>query len=313
MSAKRPIPINEKAPFQKWAESDFAYKTTVEHPMHWQARLFYRGLLQIAFRCATRPNLPDDDEQLKSLLGGIPDDIWKAHRAAVRAWFKPDKVNGVKVLTHHRLQEDWQELQDFREEQRTKANKSWESRRKKAIARPEPSHGNATAMPRQCQYENEIETEGEIETDIKNEHERDFQPTNPTDGRAAGRDVSSNSNAKPSAKENFLERMQDSWATWRARFIEEEGLGEDDDIEDFPPIVFPKNGQEKMFGAFREHDLTLLENKTVTLLLSAWGKWLVDRYERPFHEYSIEKIKAPLSIFADDFPHYLAAQAAAND
>ena len=187
MSKQKPIDMNARPAFQKWVEPDFVMKTTLARPMHWLARLIYRGLLQQAFHCSTRPNLPDDDAQLCAMLGGVPAKVWKEHRAAVRQWFTPQTIDGVKVLTHTRLQSDWQNLLGYRKEQREKANRSWDVRRKRAKAEAASSNGNATAQPRvssgnataepvQCQSESESEVEKESE--LENESHSILHPAN---------------------------------------------------------------------------------------------------------------------------------------
>jgi hypothetical protein len=81
---------NTKALFQKWAERDFRADTT---HLHWQARLFYRSLLQAAFFVSTRPDLPDDNDELRRILGGVPDDVWVEHQDEVRKMFQREEVS----------------------------------------------------------------------------------------------------------------------------------------------------------------------------------------------------------------------------
>jgi uncharacterized protein YdaU (DUF1376 family) len=102
-----------KAPiFQKWDDKAFAYDTM---NLHWQARLFYRALLQVSWHLTTRPDLPDDDAQLQHILNA-PSDIWDAHKAAVRGMFTRDAETGV--LWQKRLRADWAVLVAYREKQR---------------------------------------------------------------------------------------------------------------------------------------------------------------------------------------------------
>jgi uncharacterized protein YdaU (DUF1376 family) len=173
---KKLIEMDARPLFQKWSESDFLMKTTVEKPMHWLARLFYRGLLQRAFICETRPNLPDNDADLRILLGGVPEDEWAEHQAAIRAWFTPKTINGVKVLIHKRLQEDWQLLLDYREEQRVKGQKSGEARRRNRTAvEPGLNHGSSPVEPEANQEEIELEIEPEFETESETESQAKVQ------------------------------------------------------------------------------------------------------------------------------------------
>jgi uncharacterized protein YdaU (DUF1376 family) len=171
---KKLIEMDARPLFQKWSESDFLMKTTVEKPMHWLARMFYARLLQRAFVCETRPNLPDNDAELRNLLGGIPEVDWAEHRAAVRAWFTRKTINGVKVLVQKRLQEDWQLLLDYREEQRIKGHKSGEARRQKRTAvEPELNHGSLPVEPELNQEEVELEIETESETESQEVEEKE--------------------------------------------------------------------------------------------------------------------------------------------
>jgi uncharacterized protein YdaU (DUF1376 family) len=103
-------------------ERDFIADTSF---MHWQARLFYRALLQQAFLCSTRPDLPDDEDQLRCILGGIPEAAWTKHRDQVLGMFQREEVKGVKVLFQKRLRRDWKMLGDYRREQSDKAKTRW--------------------------------------------------------------------------------------------------------------------------------------------------------------------------------------------
>jgi uncharacterized protein YdaU (DUF1376 family) len=150
----RNLPINNsgKAPLhQKWVEKEFVFDTM---HMHWQARLYYRALLQSAWHLSTRPDLPDDDAQLRSILGGVPEEQWNEHREVVRAMFTAETVNGIKVLSQKRLRRDWQTIEEYRERQSALANRRWnKSNKKQAHAKamptrmPRQSQANAEAMP----------------------------------------------------------------------------------------------------------------------------------------------------------------------
>jgi uncharacterized protein YdaU (DUF1376 family) len=119
---------NAAALFQKWMERDFIADTSF---MHWQARLFYRALLQHAFLGTTRPDLPDDEDQLRCILGGVPESIWAKHRDQVTGMFQREEINGTKFLFHKRLRRDWKILGAFRKDQRDKANKRWKREQEK--------------------------------------------------------------------------------------------------------------------------------------------------------------------------------------
>ncbi|HXN20411.1 MAG TPA: hypothetical protein VN875_18890 [Candidatus Binatus sp.] len=137
---------NTKALFQKWAERDFRADTT---HMHWQARSFYRSLLQAAFFVSTRPDLPDDDDELCRILGGVPDDVWAEHNSEVRKMFQHGDVNGIKVLWQSRLRKDWTAIESYREEQRAKATKGWQKRQKGQLKDSAAMPQHATALHEQ--------------------------------------------------------------------------------------------------------------------------------------------------------------------
>jgi uncharacterized protein YdaU (DUF1376 family) len=138
---------NAKALFQKWDEP--AFRSDTVH-LHWMASQFYRCLLQFALISTTRPDLPADEDQLRRILGGVPEDIWAQHRDEVLSMFLRDEVNGVKVLYQKRLRKDWAVIETYRKEQRDKANKRWEKSQKQETQNSPPTSKDATAMPGQC-------------------------------------------------------------------------------------------------------------------------------------------------------------------
>ena len=106
-----------KAPiYQKWDEKAFQFDT--QH-MHWMARNFYRVLLQNAFHLHTRPDLPDDDEQLCRIACGGDKKVWAKHGPAVRAMFTRDPDR--KILWQKRLRQDWHILAAYRQKQKEHA------------------------------------------------------------------------------------------------------------------------------------------------------------------------------------------------
>jgi hypothetical protein len=318
MNKKKSIDPNARPVFQKWSEQDFLMKTTIDHPMHWLARLFYRALLQQAFRCDTRPNLPDDDAMLRNLLGGIPEDAWETHRTEVRWWFTPAVINGVKVLTHSRLQTDWQLLVEFREEQRVKGQKSGAARRKKQTD-SEPQFNSGSTAVNQIEVESEKELKPELESELEANEEN--QPTNQSsDGGAAG-SFNLNSNSFPpsavgqektqgdlnarlrtyikNSEDELWDQMHVVWNKWRASYLEWNDLDEEkEDVEDLPPRTIPKNGRDEMFKNLRAKGLSK------DVFLSAWYQWIRDRYERDFDDSSM-RIKQPAKLFADEFMNYV--------
>ena len=151
-----------KAPiYQKWDEKSFLFDT--QH-LHWMARSLYRTLLQNAFHLPTRPDLPDDDEQLRQIACGGDVEVWAKHGPAVRAMFKPDPDR--KVLWQKRLRKDWQDLEIYRQNQKERADKRWQKERadhqgeaqqseaQQSTAqqsKEEKSRAEQAALPTQCQ------------------------------------------------------------------------------------------------------------------------------------------------------------------
>ncbi len=116
-----------KAPlYQQWSDKEFMYDT---RHMNWLAREMYRCLLQSAWHLSTRPDLPDDDNQLQNIIG-CPKDVWDEHRDAVRAMLIGETVNGVNVLWQKRLRADWQTIEDYRTTQSDLANRRWNKNKK---------------------------------------------------------------------------------------------------------------------------------------------------------------------------------------
>jgi uncharacterized protein YdaU (DUF1376 family) len=127
--------FNGKKPvYHQWDEPSFMMDT-----MHlpWLERLLYRALLQGAFHCSTRPDIPDDDLQLQRMLC-IPESVWTEHKADVRAMFQAETVNDKKVLFQNRLRKDWTTLEDMRRK-RSEAGK-W--------SRTEDKSGIGTTTPK---------------------------------------------------------------------------------------------------------------------------------------------------------------------
>jgi hypothetical protein len=182
---KQPVRPGSAPPFQKWAERDFLADTMM---MHWQARMFYRSLLQSGFSTAsTRPNLPSNPDQLRRLLGGVPADVWAEHSQEVLAMFtlSPDGL----LLTHRRLQEDFGKLQDYRHAQSIGKTEYWDGVRAKRIAsespasaepqasqklattEPQASQKLATTEPQASSYQEDVDSDVDLDSDSENEKE----------------------------------------------------------------------------------------------------------------------------------------------
>lgn len=99
---------NYKPKYMCWWEEDFWTDRSVVM-MPWQARHFYRALLQAALFCATRPYLPIDDTQL-AILADAPIEDWQKFKSAVLHKFTKVTIEGVELWSHHRLMQDWTKL-----------------------------------------------------------------------------------------------------------------------------------------------------------------------------------------------------------
>jgi uncharacterized protein YdaU (DUF1376 family) len=71
-------------------------------------RHLYRALLLAALWCPTRPDLPNDDNELYLLADA--DDVadWQKNKAPILTKFHEDEVDGVKVLYNSRLRREWE-------------------------------------------------------------------------------------------------------------------------------------------------------------------------------------------------------------
>jgi hypothetical protein len=70
-------------------------------------RHLYRALLLAALWCPTRPDLPNDDNELYLLADA--DDVadWQKNKAPILTKLHEDEVDGVKVLYNNRLRKEW--------------------------------------------------------------------------------------------------------------------------------------------------------------------------------------------------------------
>lgn len=172
---KQPIRPDSPPPFHKWCERDFRADT--DH-MSWLGKALYARLLQSAFAVAsTRPNLPADTDQLRRLLSGVPKDTWAAHEEEILTMFTKATVNGIEVLVHKRLQEDFEALADYRFSQSQNKKDYWTKIRtdrkketeKLATTKLQPSLEPANTEPVATHYQYEVDVE--VDSDSKNEKE----------------------------------------------------------------------------------------------------------------------------------------------
>jgi hypothetical protein len=79
-------------------------------------RWIYRTLLQTSFFCATRPYLPNNNNQLWVLAGCVDKQQWMENKRPVMAMFTRETVDGHRLLFRKRVLEDWQRLLNKRKE-----------------------------------------------------------------------------------------------------------------------------------------------------------------------------------------------------
>lgn len=121
-----PKPITPK--FIPWSELDFWNDPVVVQAMNWMQRHLYRALLLKAHVCATRPYLPDDDNQLWLLADAGSLKNWMDNKEPILQKFTRDVIEGVPVLCHKRVLEDWANTASFYESKREAGRKSAEAR-----------------------------------------------------------------------------------------------------------------------------------------------------------------------------------------
>jgi uncharacterized protein YdaU (DUF1376 family) len=104
---------DSKGKYQPWYHESFMSDPRVRRMSSLAAKT-YMLLLHEAFVCSTRPNLPDDEDELK-LLGWCSDKEWLVVRDPVLGMFAKEEIDGQKLLTNKRLTKDWEHLQEIRE------------------------------------------------------------------------------------------------------------------------------------------------------------------------------------------------------
>lgn len=117
-----------KGAYQPWRHEAFLADRKVRKMTHTELKT-YMLLLHEAFVCETRPNLPDDDDELEEMALCNSREEWLSVRDAILGMFEKATVGGKSVLTRKRLTEDWNKLQEIREA-RSEAGKASAAKRK---------------------------------------------------------------------------------------------------------------------------------------------------------------------------------------
>lgn len=94
--------------YLRWDEPAFWADRVVASRMTTHQRHLYRALLLAALWCDTRPDLPNNDNDLWLLADA--DDIkdWNLNKGHILSKFHEDEVDGVKVLYNNRLRREWE-------------------------------------------------------------------------------------------------------------------------------------------------------------------------------------------------------------
>lgn len=94
--------------YLRWDEPAFWADRVVASRMTTHQRHLYRALLLAALWCPTRPDLPNDDNELYLLADA--DDVadWQKNKAPILTKFHEGEVDGVKVLYNNRLRREWE-------------------------------------------------------------------------------------------------------------------------------------------------------------------------------------------------------------
>jgi uncharacterized protein YdaU (DUF1376 family) len=84
-------------------------------------RWMYMSLLHQCFYYTTRPYLPDDDRMLWRLAGCDDPQQWIENKDEVLSMFYKTEIDGVKLLAHKRVIEDYERVMNKRQEMHDRA------------------------------------------------------------------------------------------------------------------------------------------------------------------------------------------------
>lgn len=98
-----------KGNYQPWNQEGFNADIYVRKMTSTQ-RWIYKTLLQEAFVCSTRPKLPDNDEELWMLGDCETLEQWLENKSVIITRFSRVQIDGVPLLSHNRLENDWSNL-----------------------------------------------------------------------------------------------------------------------------------------------------------------------------------------------------------
>lgn len=101
--------------FQQWYECELQ-RDLVFQGMTWLQKLLYRCLCQRMFVCETQPYAPDDDNLLWVLAGAENKQMWLDNKDAILVKFERAEIEGKPLWKHKRVEKDWQDVQERREQ-----------------------------------------------------------------------------------------------------------------------------------------------------------------------------------------------------
>lgn len=162
----------DKGKYQPWYHESFMSDPRVRRMSPLAAKT-YMLLLHEAFVCSTRPNLPDDEDELE-MLGWCSSEEWQLVREPILKMFSREEVDGRPVLTNKRLTKDWEHLQEIREARseagKAGAEKRWGSKSKPEIANDTESMAkNSKEVSKYVSNKSKVSEEEETDMKLRDE------------------------------------------------------------------------------------------------------------------------------------------------
>ena len=164
---------NNKGKYQPWSHEEFMADRKVRR-MPSVALKTYMMLLHEAFVCSTRPNLPDDEEELEQMAYCTDHEEWLSVRSTVLAMFDRAEVDGHAVLINKRLNRDWENLQKIRETKseagKLGAEARWGSKNGTNMAEDgKPHFPDSKEVSKEVKEESQVSNEEEPDMKLKDE------------------------------------------------------------------------------------------------------------------------------------------------
>jgi uncharacterized protein YdaU (DUF1376 family) len=169
--------VTQKPLYQPWNDEVFRGDVLVQSMNHLQ-RWMYMSLLHQAFFYSTRPYLPDDDEILWRLAGCPNRMMWEENSSDVKAMFVKTEIDGVKLLEHKRVVEDYERVMNKRQEMHDRAVRGGRaSAQARGQAQVEPKlNTSSTPVEPNPTKRSEVKL-SEVLQDQRRARQSDFHPT----------------------------------------------------------------------------------------------------------------------------------------